>query len=452
MAEFKKFDFRSLEELEARSLELGLDIPFSRDVSALFKPVKIGYLMAPNAIAVLPMEGCDSNFDGSPDELTIRRYRRFAAGGAGFLWFEACAVQPSGRANPRQMSIDEKTVGGLQKLVEIAREEADRSMGHRPLCVLQLTHSGRWSRPTDKSEPVIAQHDPILDQVARIDKDYPVFTDKQFDALMSDYVAAALLAKQAGFDGVDVKLAHRYLLSELLAAFERGGKYGGSFENRTRFGLETIERIRRLAGDNFLVGCRLSMYDAHPYPYGWGVDHGDFWKMDLTEPLKLVRELCGKGIDFMNASLGNVYYKYPYLTRPFDSNTIGGLNPHEHPLESVARIMETTSAAKKAGGDLTVIGGGYSWLRQFIFHAGAAKIERGQLDMVGMGRMSLAYPDAPKDLKKNGELNPAKVCVACSKCTQIMRDHGTTGCVVRDHETYAPIYKQYREAAEKGNK
>ncbi|MDR1377411.1 MAG: hypothetical protein LBJ22_07850 [Synergistaceae bacterium] len=456
MAEFKKFDFKSLEELEVCSQELGLDIPFSRDVSALFRPVKIGRLTAPNAIAVLPMEGCDCRLDGSPDELTTRRYRRFAAGGAGFLWFEACAVQQGGRANPRQMFINENTVNDLQKLVDVVHKEADCSVGHRPLCVLQLTHSGRWSRPTDKSEPVIAQHDPILDQVVKIDKNYPVFTDEQFDALMSDYVAAALLAKQAGFDGVDVKLAHRYLLSELLAAFEREGRYGGSFENRTRFGLEMIERIRKLAGDDFLIGCRLSMYDAHPYPYGWGVDREDFWKMDLTEPLKLVRELCGKNVDFMNASLGNVYYKYPYLTRPFNSDTVGGPNPHEHPLESTARIMEATSAAKKASGltarKLVVIGGGYSWLRQFMFHAGAAKIERGQLDLVGMGRMSLAYPDAPEDLRKNGELNPTKVCVACSKCTQIMRDHGPTGCVVRDHETYAPIYKQYREAAEKGNK
>lgn len=105
MAAHEKFDFKTLEAVKAKAQELGAGLSFRDDLSPLFQPRKVGGRTAPNSMAVLPMEGCDSNTDGSPSELVERRYLRFASGGAGLLWWEACAVVPEGRANELQMML-----------------------------------------------------------------------------------------------------------------------------------------------------------------------------------------------------------------------------------------------------------------------------------------------------------------------------------------------------------
>jgi len=451
MASFERFNFKTIDEIREKVKELGINITFSDDLSPLAKPVKIGPVTSPNSIAVLPMEGCDSEPDGSPSELVMRRYRRFAAGGAGLLWFEACAVVHEGRANPLQMYLTEENIGIFKELLKEVDKEAANYNGsdHKPVKVLQLTHSGRYSRPDNLPAPIIAQHDPMLDPRVGISPDDPVVTDEYLDTLIEKYVKSAILAREAGFDGVDIKACHRYLLSELLASHTREGKYGGSFENRTRFLLDTIKAVRSAVGDDFIIACRFNVFDAHPYPYGFGVDKEDFWKPDLTEPLALVELLVENGVNLLSNSAGNPYYKFPQVTRPFDTPTIGGEIPEEHPLESVARHFELTRQIQKTAGNIPVVGNGYSWLRQFLPNAGAANIADGSCTMMGIGRQAFAYPDAPRDILENGAMNPKKSCIACSKCTQIMRDHGRTGCVIRDSEVYLPLFNEARNSATK---
>ena len=194
------------------------------------------------------------------------------------------------------------------------------------------------------------------------------------------------------------------------------------------------------------------MFDAHPYPYGFGCDHDDMWKFDPAEPTALVRMLCDEGIDLLSNSAGNPYYIYPQVTRPFDQSSKGIPVPTEHQLTSIARLFDFTAMIQKAAGDVPVVGNGYSWLRQFAPYAGAYNIENGSCSFMGLGRSSFAYPDAPHDLSVNGKMDPSKCCIACSKCTQIMRDHGMTGCVVRDSKTYLPLYQAAeKDAAEREN-
>lgn len=444
MAAFEKFAFESLKQFKQKINKLAVNMDVSENWEALGKPVNINGHTAPNSMAILPMEGCDGMPDGSPSDLTLRRYRRFSEGGAGVIWAEACAVVIEGRANPRQLYIHKENKEKFKRLADMCRKSACEANGYEPLLILQLTHSGRYSRPFDNGAPMIPQHDPLLDPKVGITADYPVVTDDYLDQLQEKYVQAALLAKEAGFDGVDIKACHRYLVSELLASHIREGKYGGSFENRTRFLLEVIQKVRQAAGEDFIVACRFNVFDSHPYPYGWGVDHENEWVPDLEEPLALVRLMVQKDVNLLSNSAGNPYYRFPQVTRPFDLPTIGGEVPAEHPLESVARLIQFTEEIQKAAGNIPVIGNGYSWLREYIPYVGAANLQKGRCTMIGFGRQAFAYPDAPKDILANGGMKPEKCCITCSKCTQIMRDHGKTGCVIRDSEIYAKLYREAR--------
>ena len=448
MSDFERFRFQSLEALREKIEALGLDLKTSEDIAPLLRPVSIGSHITPNAVAILPMEGCDCNPDGSPSELTRRRYQRFAAGGAGLLWYEACAVVQEGRANPLQLYLNQDTKSSIAAMLSDANAAAANRFGsaHRPVNILQLTHSGRYSRPVEAPAPMVPQHDPYLDPRVGLDANAPVVSDDYLDHLMEKYVEAAVLAKECGFDGVDIKSCHRYLLSELLASHTRSGKYGGSFENRTRFLRETVLKVRAAVGSDFIVASRYNVFDAHPYPYGFGVSQEGEWIPDLAEPVKLTQALVEAGIDLISNSAGNPYYRFPQVTRPFDTPTVGSETPTEHPLESVARLVGFTRQIQKAAGKVPVVGNGYSWLRQYFPHIGAAELAAGNAALIGVGRQAFAYPQATADLMEQGKMVPEKCCIACSKCTQIMRDHGTTGCVIRDSEIYAPLYKQFREA------
>ena len=454
MSRFKRFRIATYEELERQIAEHNVDITVSKDLSPLSKEVNINGKVAPNSIAILPMEGCDSNTDGSPSELVLRRYKRFAQGGAGLIWMEACAIIEEGKANPLQMHLNEKNIGAFADLIKMVHVEAANSMGtdHRPLTILQMTHSGRYSKPHGQPAPVISHHDPYLDERAGVKPDQRPITDEELEALQEDYVRVALLAQEAGYDGVDIKSCHRYLLSELLSGFTReSSRYGGSFENRSRFILETTAKVKKAVGDDFILACRLNVFDAHPFPYGWGVSEDDLYESDMSEPLKLVKLLQEAGINLLSNSAGNPYYNNPFVTRPLDTPDVGIPTPHEHPLESTARLFDLTRQVVEAAPNIVVIGNGYSWLRRWSCYAGAANVGSDKAGMMGFGRMGFAYPDAPKDILQKGELDKKKECIACSKCTQIMRDGGTTGCVVRDKDLYMPLYKKFRaEAQAKG--
>jgi len=152
-----------------------------------------------------------------------------------------------------------------------------------------------------------------------------------------------------------------------------------------------------------------------------------------------------RGVSVVSITAGNPYYKKPYLTRPFDVPVAGAPVPDEHPLESISRLFLMARDIQKAVPKVAVVGGGYSWLRQYSANAAAAHIAKGDVSLVGLGRLAFAYPDFARDILQCGSLDKSKVCIACSKCTQIMRDKGRTGCVIRDSEIYLPIYKQGRE-------
>jgi 2,4-dienoyl-CoA reductase (NADPH2) len=450
-----KYRLGSLAEFYESCKEIHCSIEAIEDVSILAEPVNAGSLLIPNSLAVHPMEGADGDSIGRPGPLSFRRYKRFASGGAGLIWTEAIAVVSEGRANPRQLWINEESKDTFAEMIRQMRQAARESIGanHKLVIVAQLTHSGRYSKPDGIARPLISQRDPYRDSLIPEEKpsigrqnritDESIVTDEYLDNLQNAYVQAAQMAFEVGFDAVDIKSCHGYLINELLASRNRAGKYGGSFDNRTRFLLEVIDKIHARLGQDKPVCLRLGFYDAIPYPYGWGVDEKDYTKPDLTEPIKLVRLLSQRNISLINFTIANPYYN-PHIGRPFNQPIKGAYQEPEHPLKGVERLINIAARIQTEFPEIALVGTGYSWLRELIGNVGAASKKLGKIKIVGAGRMALAHPDFARDLLLKGTLDKNKVCIGCSACTQLMRDAQPTGCVIRDNKIYGAIFKRGR--------
>lgn len=430
--------YATVDEFKAQNAELGLNLPFSENLSVLGQELKVGNKVIPNRLACQAMEGCDGTPGGSPDELTIRRYDRFAKGGAGVIWFEATAVMPEARANPRQLYIHDGNLDDFKREVERIKETAMKENGYEPVVIMQATHSGRYSKPEGKPAPLIAYNNPIFEKDNPISEDR-IVTDDYIDLVKEKLIYGAILAEKAGFDGVDIKACHRYLNSELLSAYNRPGKYGGSLENRTRLLREGIAGAMENCSKDFIVSSRMNVYDGFPQPYGFGVRNDGTIDFDPTEPIWLLKQLRDLGVELLNITMGNPYFN-PHVNRPF---AMGGYTIEEHPLEGVARMLNGIATLKKEVPEIKIISSALSYLGVAAPNVVAAFVEQGGFDIGGFGRTIFAYPDFAKDILNKGKMDKSKICICCSKCTEIMRSPGgTPGCVIRDKEIYLPLHQK----------
>lgn len=394
-------------------------------------PITVYNRTAPNRIVFQPMEGCDGTPEGGIDELTRRRYLRFAESGAGIIWFEATAVSGEGRANPRQLYINEKTVESFKSLVAEIKSVSLSKNGFAPLIVVQLTHSGRFSKPDGVPAPIVAYRNEHWEK-GRENQNYIVATDTYLKTVCEKYYKAAELSDYAGFDGIDVKCCHGYLFNEFFSAYNRSGIYGGSLENRTRLYFECIDAVKNAAGNRMFVTTRLNACDCFPYPYGFGVDKNN--EIDLSETKLIIRRLVEKGIELINITLGNPYL-IPHINRPC-------INSPEDGEIGMQRIYKVTKELKDYFPDVKIISSGLTYPAEKAVEYAEKIINDGMCDFAGFGRMTFAYPEFYKDYLKNGELDKSKVCLKCSKCTQLMRNGTVAGCPVRDKEVYMPYYQK----------
>jgi NADPH2 dehydrogenase len=446
--------------LTARLAELGLELPLEERIltaaenSPLAQPLTIGYFRVGNRWCIHPMEGWDANPDGSPSEYTLRRWRNFGASGAKWIWGgEAAAVQPDGRANPRQTMATAANRAGLKALLTACRQAHRQAFGSDDdlFVGLQLTHSGRFSRPhSHRLEPRIAYHHPLLDAKFGIDPhdQSVVWTDDELEQLIDAYVEAAGVAHDAGYHFVDIKACHGYLMHEFLSARSRVGRFGGDLEGRSRMLRSIIERIRDRY-PQLMIMVRLSVFDTLPYKtsreigqpleyqhllpyeYGFGIDANDPLKSDLREPIELIRRMHQAGVAAINISGGSPYYN-PHIQRPAIFPPSDGYQPPEDPLVGVVRQIQAARQCKQAVPEMPMVGSGYSYLQDYLPQVAQAVVRAGWIDAVGLGRMVLSYPALPADSLGTGKLARKLVCRTFSDCTTAPRNDMISGCYPLD--------------------
>lgn len=418
--------------------ELPEALPYRDSTAILSTPCRTAGHTLPNRIVYQPMEGCDGTGDGTPGELTVRRYCRFAHGGPGLIWFEATAILPQARANPRQMMLTEKNRDAYKRLLSEMREISVRENGYAPLIICQLTHSGRYSKPNGYPEPLVAQHRPLFEGDRPLSEDR-ILTDDDLAALPERYAHAARLAAEVGFDGVDIKACHGYLLSELLGAYGRSGPFGGeAYENRTRLLLSAVEAVRAAAPDSLLLASRFNAYDGFPYPHGFAAsDRAGV--PDLREPERLAGDLVTRGVRILDVTMGNPYQNHE-VNRP--TAFADAVPPYESILRMRAGAIAVANAARAVAADVLTVSSGSTFLGVTAPHVAAADIDAGAYELVGFGRQSFADPDSAQEILRNGCADLRRLCLTCGKCTALMRAGKTPGCVIYDKDIYGSLYRE----------
>ncbi len=473
MSETKNTNYRRVATLKtaddfaAYLQQLGVELGFDHELqhgpqSPLGQAYDLDGVSIGNRFCILPMEGWDGTTDGRPSDLTKRRWQHFGASGAKLIWGgEAVAVRPDGRANPNQLLSNDATAGELEGLRNILVEAHENKCGRSAdlLIGLQLTHSGRFARPNDKKklEPRILYRHPLLDRKFGISDDRALFTDTEIDDLIGDFVKAAVRAQAAGYSFVDLKHCHGYLGHEFLSARTRPGKYGGSFENRTRFLRELVANIRRDA-PGLQCGVRLSAFDllpfkmgddkrgvpeTHegPYPFSFGGSADNPLQIDLAEAFQFLDLLTELGIKLVCISAGSPYYN-PHIQRPALFPPSDGYLPPEDPLVGVARQIAATAQLKARHPELCIVGSGYTYLQEWLPNVGQHYVRTGQVDFVGLGRLVLSYHDLPFDVVNGQPLQTKRICRTFSDCTTGPRNGLVSGCYPLD-----PFYKEHPQHA-----
>ena len=480
-ADFKRMGtFKSVQALEQQISELGLRLPIDHCVlsraegSPLGQPLQMGKLILANRFAIHPMEGCNAyrnkanRIDGSPSAETLRSWALYGLSGAAMVaGGEAMAITEDARANPRQTLITPSNAQGIADLVSICRFASEQKYGAdcEQKLFAQLTHSGRNCRPDDDiKKPKVMFHHPIYDPA---NEAYQL-TDTELDEVVELYVRAAKIAQQAGFDGVDVKACHGYLLHESLSAFTRkDSKYGGeALEQRANLILTIIDRIKEeCPGLEIMV--RLSAYDSlprslvnletgeataeaqkhFPYRYAFGVNPENPLEVDLTEPIALCQMLKEHGVSCVSVTAGNPY-QTSFFQRGSPADMFKQPEPH-NPLLNVHCMAEVARKLKVTNPELVVIGGTLSAMETYYGNLAQSLVREGWFDMAGYGRRVLSDPLMPDRLMRFGdqfEWHPEvqkSVCRSFLACVAAMRSDNPLGAgcfplvdYYREHESH----------------
>lgn len=397
------FCYQSKEELLADFRSKQIPLGFCEETAPLGMPLSVNGVQIKNRILSQPIEGFDAEPDGSPSNRSIKRYCTLSENAIGTIWFESISVCKDGRSNPYQLWITKDNCNNFKQMLQQVRAASPDAP---PYLVAQLTHSGRYSKPT----PLCGFENPLIKKDASI-----IVSDAYLQRLEDQYVEAALLAEQAGFDAVDIRACHGYLINELFSAYSRSGKYGGCYENRVRLLCNIIRKLH--AKSNITIGVRLNLFDGLPYPYGWGVPTDGTVVPNVQEPMRLLEDLTHLGVSILNVSSG-IGAVSPHVIRPYDR---GGPLPPEHPLEGIYRMLDMAHQVKASHPNMIVVASAFSWLREFAPAVATSGITNGWYDLAGFGRQCICYPRFARDILSGVGMDRRKCCTTCCGCTTLIK-------------------------------
>ena len=393
-------------------------------MSLIFSPLKIGNKTLPNRFFAQAMEGNDGENGGRPSERTVNRYIELAKGGWGAVQAEATSVTETSLARVNGMIINRRNLDSFKKLVDSFRK-------HNADCplFLQITHSGERSGAFSEkvtATPGVQKNDGSQNAGARY-----LSTD-DIERIKDLFIEGALLSEEAGIDGIDFKMCHGYLGGELLRpANVRDDKWGGSFENRTRFLREGIGEIKaRLRSKDFILGSRFSMYEG--IRGGCGSAGADEIIEDIREMLDVVRVMDDLGMDFANVSAG-----IPALTSSITRPTKISKNMVFHHLRYAKAVKELVKKENRA---IKVIGSAYSTFKDEVLPVMEEMLTKEYADACGFGRQIFADPHTPGKIAAGEKVN---WCVLCSGCSKLMIAQVNDGCIVYN-DYYREVNRTYK--------
>lgn len=404
---------------------------FSKDV--LLTPVKIGTRTSLNRFFIQAMECNDADPEGNPSDLTYKRYENLFKGGSGIISLEAISITDKSRSRRNQLTIMPRNINALTNFVKRIKE-----INPHIIFIFQLTHSGELSKP-DFSRRVCVK--PMFGYGG------DVLTDVELDKIMDDFVLSSKIAHEAGADGVDLKLCHGYLGTQILRPYnDRAWKYGCPWENRRQFAFDLFERVIKEVNDkDFLVGAKISVWEG--FPGGFGTAGKDSPVIDLTEPIDLVKGLEMRGAHYFIQSAGS-----PSITI--------SLTQAEKRAPYFAYLHSTFAKAFRDNlkPETVVIGSNYSIYRNgksglatledsSLLTMAAKNISNGINDMIGLGRQSLADPMLPLKIREGREQD-VNYCTACDNCLELLIQQSQIGCCTYD-KYYTEVLVNTRK--EKGN-
>jgi len=401
------------------------------DLNALFTPIKIGSKIAVNRFVINAMECCDSDKEGNPTERTYERYTNLFNGKAGLIDLEAITVTYEHRGRESQLSIMPRNEAALAKFVSSLRKVNDKT-----LFIFQLTHAGELSHPAFSNRVCV--------------KPLPGFggeilSEDDIERIMDEFVLSAKIAYSVGADGIDLKLSHGYLGSQILRPFnDRKWKYGGSWENRSRFAFELTERIVREINDpTFMIGSKVSVWEG--FPGGCGSAGPDTAVMDLTESIALVKGLEARGACYILQSAGSPSITlalsqpdrkipdYGYLHHYFAKTLKDNLKPETVVIGSAYSIFRDGKNALQA----------VKKEENSVLYWGDKNIRDGYVDMIALGRQSFADPFTPIKLME-GKENEVHWCTADDNCIELLIRQKNVGCCTYN-KPYTEALQQVRK-------
>jgi 2,4-dienoyl-CoA reductase-like NADH-dependent reductase (Old Yellow Enzyme family) len=388
----------------------------------LLSPIKIGAHTCQNRFFSQAMECNDADADGNPTDLTYQRYEKLFRGEAGLVSLEAITITDKNRSRMNQLFIMPKNQSALANFVRRMRE-----VNPKTLFIFQLTHSGELSNPEFSKRLSVR---PLPGYTA------DVFTEDEFEKIMDDFVLAAKMTYDVGADGIDMKFCHGYLGSQILRPYNtRKWKYGGSWENRRQFAFDLYERIRKVIPDeNFLIGSKISVWEG--FPGGFGTAGPDSPVIDFTEPIDLVRGLEERGAQYFIQSAGSPSITISLTQADKDHPYFAYLHQY------FAKVLKENLQPKTVviGSNYSVFGKGKSKLQAVspedsaLLAYGAQNIQKGYVDMVALGRQSLADPLIPLKLREGCE-DEIDYCTTCDNCLELLIQQSPIGCA-----TYNKFY------------